>query len=230
MDYERLLGLVKARRSIRGFKTDSIPDEDVGKIIEVARWAPSGANSQPWEFVVIRERAIKERIVDIVNGLREYSSQVELTRDEELRYPSAKKPFHEPGYKNAPVFIILCGDPRTKEAYPLLTSLTRGESHFSSSLANAFLYMTLAASSLGLGSQWVSATASPFVQPLLKENLGIPQQLEIYDMLALGYPDGNPRERSVRPPREMVHLDHFDKAKYRSDSELRDFIISLRQR
>ena len=44
MDYESFLELVKKRRSIRRFKPDPVPNEYVGKIIEAARWAPSGFN------------------------------------------------------------------------------------------------------------------------------------------------------------------------------------------
>ena len=229
MEYEGLLQLVKTRRSIRNFKTEPVPDEYVEKIIEVARWAPSGANSQPWEFIVVKDKVIKDRIVDIVNEHSEYSRKVELTREEDMRFPSASNPVHEPGYKNAPVFIILCGDPRTIEAYPLLTMLTRGDSHFASSLSSAFLYMTLAATTLGLGSQWVSATGHPFVKSLLKDLLGIPQKLEIYDLLAVGYPGYQPKKRFVRERVEIVHEGRYDKAKYRSDEEIRKFIIGLRK-
>ena len=229
MNYQDFLSLVKTRRSTRRFKADPIPDEDLEKIIEAARWAPSGANSQPWEFIVVKDKEIKDRIVDIVNEHSEYTRKVELTREEDLRFASISRPVPGPGYKNAPVFIILCGDPRTKEAYPLLTLLTRGDSHFVSGLASAFLYMALAATTLGLGSQWVSATGDPFVKCLLKELLGIPQKLEIYDMLALGYPAYQPKERLVRERAEMVHHGRYDKSKYRSDERIKDFIVGLRK-
>jgi nitroreductase len=229
MDYENFLKLVKTRRTIRKFKTDPVPDEYVEKIIEAGRWAPSGGNSQPWDFIVIKDKEIKDRIVDIVNEHNEYSHKVELTREEDLRFPTVSSLAREPGYKNAPVFIIFCGDPRTKEAYPLLTMLTRGDSHFASSLASAFLYMALAATTLGLGSQWVSATGHPFVKCLLKELLGIPQKLEIYDMMAVGYPAYQPKPRLVREMTEMVHYGRYDKAKYRSDEEIRGFIVRLRK-
>ena len=229
MDYEGFLKLVKTRRSIRSFKTDPIPDEYVERIIETARWAPSGANSQPWEFVIVKDKEIKNRIVDIVNDHSGYSRKVELTREEDLRFSAVSGPVREPGYKNAPVFIILCGDPRTKEAYPLLTLLNRGDSHFASGLASAFLYMTLAATTLGLGSQWVSAIGHPFVKCLLRELLGIPQKLDIYDMMALGYPAYQPKPRLVRERVEMVHHGRYDKANYRSDEEIRKFIVGLRK-
>jgi len=229
MAYEDFLALVKKRRSIRSFKTDPVPDEYVSKIIEAARYAPSGANSQPWEFIVVKDQEIKDRIVGIVSEQGGYSRRVELTREKDLRFSSLTGPVREPGYKNAPVYIILCGDPRTKEAYPLLTTLTRGDSHFISSLASAFLYMTLAATALGLGSQWVSATGSPFVKPLLKQLLAIPHKLDIYDMLALGYAASQPKERFVRERNELVHYDRYDQAKYREDDEIRSFIGRLRR-
>lgn len=229
MDYESFLKLVKTRRSIRGFKTDPISDEDVNKIIEAARWAPSGANSQPWEFIVIKDKSVKDRIVDIVNEQREYGRKAELTRDAALQFPTVTAPVRDPGYKNAPVFIILCGDPRTKEAYPLLTTYVRGDSHFASGLASAFLYMTLAATTLGLGCQWVSATGEPYVKCMLKDLLGIPEKLEIYDMLVLGYPTYQPKARFVRDRGEMVHYDRFDKTKYRTDEEIKKYIAGLRK-
>jgi 5,6-dimethylbenzimidazole synthase len=229
MDYEEFLKLVKTRRSIRSFKADPIQDEYVERIVEAARWAPSGANSQPWEFIVVKDKQLKDRIVEIVNEHGEYSRKVELTRAADLRFPAMSGPVREPGFKNAPVFIILCGDPRTKEAYPLFTLLTRGDSHFTSGLASAFLYMTLAATTLGLGSQWVSATGNPFVKCLLRQLLDIPEKLEIYDMLVLGYPAYEPKPRFVRELGEMVHNDRYDKTRCRSDEDIRNFIVGLRK-
>lgn len=229
MDYDGFLALVKARRSTRIFKSDPIPDDYVDKILEAARFAPSGGNSQPWEFILVKDQTTKDRIVRMVADQGEYARRVELTREEELRFPSMRGPVREPGFKNAPVFIVLCGDPRTKEAYPLLTLLTRGDSHYVSSLANAFFCMTLAATALGLGCQWVSATGSPFVSPLLKELLAIPHELTVYDMLVLGYAAAPPKERFVREPNDMVHRERYDRGKYRGAQDLRKFILQLRK-
>ena len=229
MDYDGFLELVKARRSIRGFKPDPIPDDYVDKIIQAARFAPSGANSQPWEFIVIKDQATKDGIATLVREQGDYSRKVEMTRAEELRMGGPAAPVREPAYKNAPVFILVCGDPRTKDAYPLLTTLTRGDSHFASSLASAFLCMTLAATSLGLGSQWLSATGSPYVKPLLQELLDIPEKMDIYDMLVVGYPSYQPKSRFVRERADMVHHGRFDRSRYRTDEEIRQYIALLRK-
>jgi len=229
MDYDAFLELAKRRRSTRSFKPDPVPDEHVERIIETARFAPSGANSQPWEFIVIKDKETKEKIVALVAEQAEPGRKVEVARDADLRFPGTQGPAREPGYKHAPVFILLCGDPRTKEAYPLFTTLTRGDSHFTSGLASAFVYMALAATALGLGSQWVSATGGPLVKPLLKQFLDIPPGLDVYDMLAIGYPASAPNERFVRERAEMVHYDRFDAARYRSDQQMREYIVRLRK-
>src|SRR5437879_3931072 len=53
-DYDVLLDLVKSRASVRELKPDPIPDEYVTQILEVGRWAMSGANGQPWERMFVR--------------------------------------------------------------------------------------------------------------------------------------------------------------------------------
>ncbi len=231
MDYESFLELVKKRRSIRKFKPDPIPDEYVDKIIEAARWAPSGANSQPWEFIVVKKQELKDDIVKICEESDVLAHRMELTREPELRFPAYIKLRQQPwGFAAAPVFIILCGDPRTTDAYPLSAALHIGQSIFNSGLASAFLYMHLAATTLGLGAQWVSVIARHYVQSLTKDLLGIPEELEFYDMMAVGYPDMETRPRMVRAKEEMVHYDYFDKAKFKTDDKVKDFIIQSRRR
>lgn len=208
MDYDDLLEMVKKRRSIKKFKPDPIPDEYVNKIIEVARWSPSGINSQPWEFVVIKKQEIKDRIRELIT--------------EHIA------PLPETEWVHYPVFILLCGDIRTCDAYPLKT-VQRERETFLSSLANAMLYMMLAISTLGLGGRWVSATGSPSVESHIKELLGIPKEMEIFDMLVMGYPDMEPIPRWVRDQDEMVHYDCYDKTKYRTDKDIKEFIADLRR-
>ncbi len=171
MDYENLLSIVKERRSCRRFKPDSIPDEYVNKIIDVARWAPSGANSQPWDFVVVNKKDLRPQISEFVKEFISIYYKLEHTREPALRFPSLTRPAEKIGYEDAPVFIILCGDKRTKEAYPLYTEVEISEGILESSLASAFLYMQLAAGTLGLGSQWVSAVRMWYVQCMIRDLL-----------------------------------------------------------
>lgn len=62
-----ILDLIKTRRSIRKYKDIPIKDEDVIKIIEAGRWAPSASNNQPWRFFVITG---KENIKKVGNACK----------------------------------------------------------------------------------------------------------------------------------------------------------------
>ena len=203
MNYESLLELVKNRRSIRRFKPGSVPDEYVDKIIEVARWAPSGANSQPWEFIVIEKKELKDKIVDLFMENQAIAVKMELTREPRLRHPYHEKPLvHTPAFAVAPVFILVCGDVRSKESYPVSNTLQIGEANLISSLANAFLYISLAVASLGLTGQWITSVALPFMQCQLKQLLKIPEEFIVYDMMAIGYPDRQHPANKLQSPRE----------------------------
>ncbi len=239
MGYDELLRSVMKRRSVRDFKPDPVPDEYLVKIVEMARWAPSGANSQPWEFVVVKKKEIREKIVDILAEDETATTKMELTREPEVRHPgpALRQPGERPHFAGAPVFILLCGDHRTKEAMTLNSLYNHGPDglqHFASNLANAFLYMHLAASSLGLGSQWVSSVNNPVPQVRIKQLLGIPKEVMIYDMMPVGYPappsHSLRRVRARRKVEEMFHRDGFEKSKYRTAEQMKAFIKNLHRR
>ncbi|MCJ7594968.1 MAG: nitroreductase family protein [Desulfobacterales bacterium] len=232
MEYDSLLKLVKQRRSIRRFKPDPIPDEYVDKIIEVARWAPSGFNMQPWEFVVVKEPYLKKRLIEYVDQYWMLAKSMEATRE-----PWQGKPWSTSGVRNAgmdyttaPVLIILFGDTRTNAGLPMGVRYdpNRYRTIFTSSLASAFLYMHLAATTLGLASQWVSAITTPYAACMVKDLLGIPAEMEPYDMMALGYPAIKPRPKFMRGREKMVHHGLCMKEDFRSDEEVKAFVKKAR--
>jgi len=59
-----ILENIKTRRSVRKFSDRQISDGNMDLIIEAGRWAPSGANAQPWQFIVARDRAVIKSIAD----------------------------------------------------------------------------------------------------------------------------------------------------------------------
>jgi nitroreductase len=201
----------------------------VAQVIEAARWAPSGANSQPWEFIVIRDQETKDQMASWALQNQELAHAAEMTRPEELRWASAARPVSDPVFKKSPVLILVVGDPRVSKSFPLLTYVEREEKNFISALASAFLCMTLAAASLGLGSHWASLVGSAYPSVMIADLLGIPDGYRIYDMLGLGYPAAEPRPRVVRDREAMTHYERYDQAKYRSDEQIRDWLISLRK-
>ena len=56
MQFDEFVKLVRRRRSVRKFKPDPVPEEYIKEVLEAARWAMSGANGQPWEFIVIDDQ------------------------------------------------------------------------------------------------------------------------------------------------------------------------------
>jgi nitroreductase len=62
--------VIKTRRSVRSFKADAIPDDVLERVLDAARIAPSGSNRQPWRFIVIRDPALKVRLVPSCHGQR----------------------------------------------------------------------------------------------------------------------------------------------------------------
>jgi len=59
-----ILEVIKTRRSIRKYKPDSISEQEINRILEAGRWAPSADNSQPWKFVVLRDPERRKRLAD----------------------------------------------------------------------------------------------------------------------------------------------------------------------
>lgn len=63
-----VLKTIKKRRSVRAFKEEPIPEDKLETILKAAKWAPSAGNQQPWEFVVVREASIQEKLVQNAYG------------------------------------------------------------------------------------------------------------------------------------------------------------------
>lgn len=204
--YESLLELVRKRRTNRSFKPDPIPDEYITKIVDVARWAPSGFHTQSWEFAVVRKKEVKDKIVAV---LEKYGPPIKNPEQASSRGD----------FRDAPVFIVLFCDWRARVGLPagardndaLVANI------FCSSMAGAFLYMHLAAASLGLASQWYSQAGGPDSEREIKKILGVPEPLKIYDMMALGYAAQPPVPKEVRSLEEMIHYDDCGVADFRTD-------------
>lgn len=221
MNIDELRQLAIQRRSIRGYnESREVSEEAIRAILECARWAPSGGNGQPWEFIIVRDQTTRHKIADI------YLKQLEPKREMDLAVRGTAKMTGD-GFRHAPVHIIILGDPRVKEAYPIRTKLEKADSHFITGLANVTLLIHLAAASLGLASQYVSDANSPYMETLLKAMLKIPEPLRIYHLVPIGYAKGN----FATPPRreldEIVHFEQYDMNKYRDDTAMERFINTL---
>lgn len=227
MQIDDFLTLARKRRSIRQFKTDPVPDEYVEKILEAARWSMSGANAQPWEFIVVKDQETRTKMAEATVFYREMTALAELTRFQEFRQPAfrTKDPL-KITWHEAPVIIVVLGDTRTIQA-STLTGRWFEQHTFDQNLANATHMICLAAASLGLGAQWWSVFQP--VSEALKPILGVPTVIRIFSMVPIGYPDHKPIPYR-RKLTEMVHYEKYDMSKFRSNNDIQEYIKYLRQR
>lgn len=68
MENKDFLSVIKNRRSIRMFKPDEVSDKLIKESIDLARWAPSGANCQPWRFIVIKDPVTKKNLSEVAKA------------------------------------------------------------------------------------------------------------------------------------------------------------------
>jgi len=63
-----VLDLIKARRSVRAYKSEPVPEEVLARVMEAARLAPSGKNLQPWKFILVRDVDKKQQLAEASRG------------------------------------------------------------------------------------------------------------------------------------------------------------------
>jgi nitroreductase len=131
------------------------------------------------------------------------------------------------GFRHAPVHIVILGDPRVKQSYPIRTQLEKAEAHFITGLANATLLIHLAAAAHGLASQYVSDANSPYMETMLKVLLKIPEPLRIYHLVPLGYAKSQIAAPPRRPLEELIHYETYDNSRYRDDAAIARFVQTL---
>ena len=237
-DYDQLYALLSRRMSVRQLKPDRVPDDFVTKILEAGRWAMSGANSQPWEFLVVRDEKIKLQLFEAYRDINsDFVFWMEQMREFELRHPSYQvtgNPAEQwekartgmaRRWSSAPVLIVIMGDGR-RQWGTVQGALTFGRhaSHLTDGLSNAANNMHLAAAALGLGSQHVTI----HIQEPFKRILDVPDLIMIHHILPVGYPAVERRPGVRRPLAEMVHYDRYDYSKYMSNQDIVNYLRRLR--
>lgn len=210
MDGKRFLETIQKRRSVRVYKSGKVTEPELGLILEAARWAPSGANTQPWEFVVTRDRAKMKRVREIYDN--EWKRH---KREDPVHYKGLKKDY----VGDVSVLVLVCGDPRTMKAY--LTTRQPGdrEKLFQASVANAVEHMMLMAASLGFGTVWVSVREE--VEPELRELFHVPEPLRLLWVVPVGHARNWPRAKPRRQVSNFTHQEIYNPKKLRDEAQIR---------
>ncbi len=232
IEIDDFLKLVRNRRSIRNLKSDPVPDEVINKILEAARWAMSGANAQPWEFIVVKDGETRRKIGELYSDYWRAIYEIENSRVQDLKHQGfTTLPSGIPGFANAPVLVVVCGDPRTYLATVLIAYLCDGEggpkATYLKNMANATYMLNLATAVCGLASQWVSIDRS--WEGKLKSLLEVPPELEIHTIVPIGYPAYKRPAPYRRKLKEIVHKEKYDPSKYRSEQDIVEYVRQLRK-
>lgn len=176
------LECIKTRRSIRRFTDQPIPDEVLYQILEAVKWAPSWANTQTWEIILVKDRENVEKIAALV-------------------------PESNPAYKGlfqAPVIAVICAK-LGLSGYKKSELLTELGDWYMFDAGIAAEHLCLAAHALGLGTVHVGTILS---HKALDEILGLPEDIKSIEIIPIGYPA---KEGNAPPRREISEFVHSEK-------------------
>jgi nitroreductase len=209
MKPDELLKLMQRRRSVRVYKSGKVSDQQLETILEAARWAPSGANTQPWELVVTRDRKKMKRVREI------YANEWKQRKLEDpVHYKGLKKDY----VGDVSVLVLVCGDARTKQVYLTTRQAADREKLFQASVANAVQQMMLAAANMNLGTVWVSVREE--VEAELRELFRVPKELRLLWVMPIGHASSWPKAKPRRPITAFTHFEVYDHNKLRGDSDI----------
>ena len=179
---------ILTRRSVRNFIEKDIPPDMIINILDCALRAPSSSNTQPWEFILVKDQEIKDRIG--------YLGARSLYERKKRKLKDAKKRFEM--IAKASLFIVIACN--TKKS-PIFWR------HDGSAATQNIL---LAAHAHGLGAVWLGApVALKKHSNEIKKLLKLPKQWEIASIVALGYPKTMLKPRPKSNIKDKVHFERW---------------------
>ena len=185
---------LRSRRSIRAYKSEKISQETILRLLNVARMAPSGGNSQGVSFLVLSDATVLKQIsATVVDWLEE---QIRIGVSWTKPYAGMAKIYRESGYD-----VVLRGAPHL-----LLSLAATGNPIGRDNGRYALTYAELFATSLGLGSCWAGffeMAAYAQYHPLL-ELIGVPDGKTITGAIMLGVPKHQYQRMAERNPLEVI--------------------------
>ncbi len=201
---------MRTQRAIRRLKPDPVDDALVLHLIELALKAPSGSNAQNWEFLVVRDRAVKERLGTLNRrawslygglGRRLYGRDPQM-----LRIMDAVQ-WQVDHFAEIPVLVVPC----LRSMIPPFPRIA--VSSLYGSIFPSVQNLLLAARAAGLGAALITLPLwSTF---LARRALGLPWNVTPCAVIPLGWPRGKYGPTTRRPVGQVVHLDRYGNQPFR---------------
>ncbi len=186
-----------SQRSIRRFRPDPIPLEDLQLIFEAAIRAPSGGNRQPARFLILNDPAI----------IREFGAlyrEAWWAKRRDEKRPWTRREEIPPEDRGSTSAARLADE--IKDAPCIILALTTGHGQ-ASSIIPSVQNLMLAARALGIGS--VPTTLHAQVLERVYALLGVPSEMEFHLCIPLGYPRGRFGPTQRKPAAEVTFLNHW---------------------
>jgi nitroreductase len=201
-----LFEAMRSQRALRRLAPDPVPEELIWKILEAATGAPSGGNLQPWNFLVIRDAALKRRLHELyLDGMshvtRPSGSAMANTSDARMGRSARYLAEH---LAEAPVLILA-----TVRLADLASTTPAG-----ACIYPAVQNLMLAARALGLGT--TLTTLHRHREKDVVELLGIPPGIETMALIPLGWPLDRHGPTRRKPPEEIAFWDRWGAVRPRS--------------
>jgi len=226
LHHAETLEVVRRRRSVRRFeKGRSVPRETLLQIAEFGRWAPTGANAQCWDLVIVDEPEMRQKVLDV------FLRQSQRLVDHAKGFPAVKKTY----LANTVAIFIVLGDPRWKVCFPQATSsewtaeyVENNERIYLVSIGAAVQNLQVGVAAVGLTSAWLSGGAETTTNRELCELLGYPPYMEAIGTIPVGYPAKDVGQRHRRPLDQLVHWNRHHAEQHRSDEMIDFYLQKLR--
>jgi nitroreductase len=214
MGYDLRMPLEEAmetQRAIRRLKPDPVDDELVRRLIELALKAPTGSNSQNWEFIVVRDPEVKRklarqnrRMFRIYGGL---GRRVARNDPKMLRVLEAVQ-WQADHFEEIPVLVVACLRGVRLPFPPIMASSYYG------SIYPSVQNLLLAARAAGLGAALITLPLwSTFAA---RRALGCPWNVTPCAVVPLGWPRGRYGPTTRRPVDEVTSIDRYGNRAWRS--------------
>lgn len=179
-----MLSEIVNRRSIRKYREEAVKDEQILELIDAARLAPSGSNTQPWNFIIVKSPEMKERIASVDHN--------------------------QQWMRTAPVFLVCVADIgcRVEESGNMELDENSPEPELKLIIRDAAVaigYLLLEAEHMGLAACWTGW----YEQKQIREILNIPGDKYVCGVITIGYGNEKPKARPRRALDDIIRYESW---------------------
>jgi len=226
--YEALMDVARNRMTNRAFAPWEVPREHFEMILEAARHAPSGANAQPWHYIVVTDPEVKQTIGQCFVDEQQHRARLRMG------FPTPN--YH--GVKTAPGLIVIVADFRFIKAFPVLndgSELDRlykqnAERILLQSVAASTMSAHLAAAALGYAVWWITAIGQEDIQNRVKPLLRVPDELAVIDVMCFGPPLKPSYKRWKKRLDQIMSWDRFNPDNSMTDAQIDEWVKTTRHK